>query len=65
MLQIAKQHTMLKNEKYYKVLKYLWDDAFKFKRKEIFSSEITSLEKLISEFETLSIKLCHSPPSII
>ncbi len=34
-----------------KVLKYLWDDAFKFKRKEIFSDNIHSLEELISEFE--------------
>lgn len=34
-----------------KVLKYLWDDAFKFKRNEIFCENIHSLEELISEFE--------------
>lgn len=34
-----------------KVLKYLWDDVFKFKRKEIFSDDIHSLESLISAFE--------------
>lgn len=34
-----------------KVLKYLWDDAFKFKRKEIFSNDILSLESLISAVE--------------
>ena len=34
-----------------KVLKYLWDDVFKFKRKEIFSESIHSLEELISAFE--------------
>lgn len=34
-----------------KVLKYLWDDVFKFKRAEIFLSEINSLEDLIESFE--------------
>ena len=34
-----------------KVLKYLWDDAFKFKRKEIFCENIQSLESLIDTFE--------------
>lgn len=34
-----------------KVLKSLWDDAFKFKRKEIFSNDILSLESLISAVE--------------
>lgn len=34
-----------------KVLKYLWDDAFKFKRREIFSDNIHSLESLISAVE--------------
>ncbi len=34
-----------------KVLKYLWDDVFKFKRREIFSESIHSLEELISAFE--------------
>ena len=35
-----------------KVLKYLWDDAFKFTRDEIFKSDYDSLEKLIKAFET-------------
>lgn len=35
-----------------KVLKYLWDDAFKFSRDEVFKSEYDSLEKLIKAFET-------------
>ncbi len=34
-----------------KVLKYLWDDVFKFKRREIFTDNIHSLEELISVFE--------------
>ena len=34
-----------------KVLKYLWDDAFKFKRPQIFALEIDTLERLISAFE--------------
>lgn len=34
-----------------KVLKYLWDDAFKFTRDEVFKSEYDSLEKLIKAFE--------------
>lgn len=35
-----------------KVLKYLWDDAFKFVRDEVFNSEFDSLEKLIKAFES-------------
>lgn len=35
-----------------KVLKYLWDDAFKFTRDEVFKSDYDSLEKLIKAFET-------------
>lgn len=35
-----------------KVLKYLWDDAFRFTRDEVFKSEYNSLEKLIKAFET-------------
>ena len=34
-----------------KVLKYLWDDVFKFKRKDIFADDIDTLEKLIDRFE--------------
>ena len=34
-----------------KVLKYLWDDVFKFKRSKVFVEEIDTLEKLIAAFE--------------
>ena len=34
-----------------KVLKFLWDDVFKFKRPQIFKAEIDTLEKLINFFE--------------
>ncbi len=34
-----------------KVLKYLWDEAFKFHRWELFRNEIRSLESLIRSFE--------------
>lgn len=33
-----------------KVLKYLWDDAFKFSRETIFNKEFSSLESVISYF---------------
>lgn len=35
-----------------KVLKYLWDDAFKFTREEVFKNGYDSLEKIIKAFET-------------
>ncbi|WP_308603580.1 AAA family ATPase [uncultured Fibrobacter sp.] len=35
-----------------KVLKYLWDDVFKFKRSQVFAEGIDTLEKLIQDFET-------------
>lgn len=35
-----------------KVLKYLWDDAFKFTRDQVFKAQYDSLEKLIKGFET-------------
>lgn len=35
-----------------KVIKYLWDDAFKFYRDEIFNPNYNSLEKVISAFAT-------------
>lgn len=35
-----------------KVIKYLWDDAFKFYRDEVFKGEFSSLEKVIKEFTT-------------
>ena len=34
-----------------KVLKYLWDDIFKFKRPQVFADGIDTLEKLIEHFE--------------
>lgn len=34
-----------------KVLKFLWDDVFKFKRPQVFAEEIDTLEKLINFFE--------------
>lgn len=34
-----------------KVLKYLWDDAFKFTRDQVFKEKYDSLEKLIKDFE--------------
>ncbi|WP_290724042.1 AAA family ATPase [Fibrobacter sp. UBA2449] len=34
-----------------KVLKFLWDDVFKFKRPQIFEDGIDTLEKLINSFE--------------
>ena len=36
-----------------KVLKYLWDDAFKFKRTQIFAEGCDTLETLISKFHEL------------
>lgn len=43
----------LKNRRFpEKVIKYLWDDAFKFYRDEIFKGELNSLEKVISVFTT-------------
>lgn len=35
-----------------KVIKYLWDDAFKFYREEIFNSGYNSLEQIIKAFTT-------------
>ena len=41
----------LKNRRFpEKVIKYLWDDAFKFYRDEIFKSDYNSLEKLIKAY---------------
>lgn len=34
-----------------KVLEYLWDDAFKYKRKEVFAESCKSVESLIENFE--------------
>lgn len=33
-----------------KVIKYLWDDAFKFSREELFDSSYKSLEKVLDDF---------------
>ena len=37
-----------------KVLKYLWDDAFKMDRTPLFDKQYTSLSKLIEDFEDAS-----------
>lgn len=37
-----------------KVLKYLWDDAFKFKRPQVFADGLTSLEQVVKKFEEAS-----------
>ena len=34
-----------------KVLKYLWDDAFKFKRPQFFAAGLSSLEQVVKKFE--------------
>jgi MoxR-like ATPase len=48
-----KTKAALNNRKFpEKVIKYLWDDAFKFYRDEIFKSNYNSLEKVIREFAT-------------
>lgn len=46
-----RRNAMLQNRRFpEKVIKYLWDDAFKFNRYDIFKEEFMSLEKLIDEF---------------
>jgi len=48
-----KKEFALKNRRFpEKVIKYLWDDAFKFYRDEIFKGEYNSLEKVIKTFIT-------------
>lgn len=37
-----------------KVLKYLWDDAFKFKRPQVFADGLSSLEQVVKKFEEAS-----------
>ncbi|OWV02555.1 MULTISPECIES: AAA family ATPase [unclassified Fibrobacter] len=43
-----------------KVLKYLWDDAFKFKRPQIFAEGCDTLETLISKFHELKFGVFKS-----
>lgn len=43
-----------------KVLKYLWDDAFKFKRPQIFAEGCDTLENLISKFHELKFGVFKS-----
>ncbi|MCQ2102210.1 MAG: AAA family ATPase [Fibrobacter sp.] len=43
-----------------KVLKYLWDDAFKFKRTQIFAEGCDTLETLISKFHELKFGVFKS-----
>lgn len=40
-----------------KVLKYLWDDAFKFKRPQIFAEGCDTLENLISRFHEVKFEV--------
>ena len=40
-----------------KVLKYLWDDAFKFSRQEVFDENIKSLEDLQKKFLTMGFNI--------
>lgn len=37
-----------------KVIKYLWDDAFKFNREDLFDSDYKSLDKVLKDFNSLS-----------
>lgn len=43
-----------------KVLKYLWDDAFKFKRTQIFAEGCDTLENLISKFHEVKFGVFKS-----
>lgn len=49
---ITKDILESKNESVFseKVIKYLWDDAFKFARNKLFDSDYRSLEKVIDDF---------------
>lgn len=48
-----KKEARLRNRRFpEKVIKYLWDDAFKFYRDEIFKTEYDSLEKVIRDFSS-------------
>lgn len=49
--EILRKQAALRNRRFpEKVIKYLWDDAFKFYRDEIFRGEYDSLEKIIRKF---------------
>lgn len=39
-----------------KVIKYLWDDAFKFNREDLFDSSYKSLEKVLDDFNNFTHK---------
>lgn len=53
--QAERSKAILKNRRFpEKVIKYLWDDTFKFYRDEIFKGEFNSLEKVINEFTSKS-----------
>lgn len=50
-MEALKRQADLQNRRFpEKVIKYLWDDAFKFYRDEIFKGEYDSLEKIIRKF---------------
>lgn len=48
-----------------KVLKYLWDDAFKFKRTQIFAEGCDTLETLISKFHEVKFEVFKSFGGVI
>ena len=39
-----------------KVIKYLWDDAFKFSREEVFDNKYTSLEYIIKDLKNNEVE---------
>lgn len=48
---IVRQKAKMQNHLFpEKVLKYLWDDAFKFTRDAVFAAEYSSLERVINDF---------------
>lgn len=51
---VRNQARLLNNRFAEKVLKYLWDDVFKFSRDEIFNSEYNSLEEVITHFNSIN-----------
>lgn len=43
-----------------KVLKYLWDDAFKFCKQDIFKTDIINFEQLQEQYDTVGLKVMPS-----
>ncbi len=50
----VKLNELTKNEFPEKVLKYLWDDAFKLNKEAVFNDKVRSLEEVIETYETTS-----------